>query len=161
MSKLIEFIETCCGGSFGWAELVSVLLLISVFVEISPIKINPLQQISNLFQKETNKRLDSICSKLETFAERIDKIEISDMRSAILSFGNSCMRNEKHTQEEFSHILAIYDRYEKIIEETGISNGQVDISIEYIKDVYKDCLENNDFLKEHFVGKERKEPYGD
>ena len=146
MGKLIEFIEMTYGNSFGWSEVVSIILLLSVFVEISPIKVNPIQ-------KEINKKLDSIFDKLEVFSERIDKIEINNMRSSILSFGNSCMRGEAHTQEEFSHILATYDRYEKIIEETGTSNGQIDISIEYIKEVYKDCLIRNSFLKEVYEKK--------
>lgn len=153
MGKLIEFIEMTYGNSFGWSEVVSIILLLSVFVEISPIKVNPIQKITTLLQKEINKKLDSIFDKLEVFSERIDKIEINNMRSSILSFGNSCMRGEAHTQEEFSHILATYDRYEKIIEETGTSNGQIDISIEYIKEVYKDCLIRNSFLKEVYEKK--------
>lgn len=157
MSEIIELLRTYWNGS----NIIALVLLLSVFIEISPIKFNPLQWISNIIQKNMNHRLDTICNKLESFSERIDKIEINNMRSAILSFGNSCMRNERHTQEEFSHILAIYDRYEKIIEESDISNGQVDISIEYIKDVYRDCLKNNNFLKESYGRKDQKEPYED
>lgn len=153
MNTIIKVIERICGDSFEWSELISIILVLSIFIEISPIKINPLQKITSLFHNKLNKRLDSIFDKLEIFSERIDKIEINNMRTAILSFGNSCMRGESHTQEEFSHILATYDNYEKIIEDTGSSNGQIDISIEYIKEVYKDCLIRNSFLKEVYEKK--------
>ena len=74
-------------------------------------------------------------------------IEINDMRSTILDFANSCMNERKHTQEEFNHILELYRQYEDVIKSNNMTNGQMDIAYEYIKNLYTKSLQENSFLK--------------
>ena len=84
---------------------------------------------------------------MKVFENRIDMIEINNMRTSILTFANSCIRREKHTNEEFTHIFALCDRYEKVIDSSGIINGQMEVSIEYIRNIYKECLKDGSFLR--------------
>lgn len=88
--------------------LTALVAFIGIFVEISPLKINPLsaviQWFGNALNKDTRKQLASISLKLEQVSERIDKIELNDMRSAILDFSNSCMNERRHTKEEIDKI---------------------------------------------------------
>ena len=83
---------------------------------------------------------------LKEFEKRIDMIEVNDMRTAILTFANACMKQEQHTHEEFTHIFALCDRYEQIIESSGIVNGQMEVSMEYIRNIYKERLRDGLFL---------------
>lgn len=130
--------------------LTAFLAFLGIFIEISPIKINPLstliQWIGNAFNKDTRKQLASISLKLEEVSERIDKIELNDMRSAILDFSNSCMNERRHTKEEFEHVIDLHSQYEEIISEKGLKNGRVDLAFRYISELYTKCLNENSFL---------------
>ena len=164
MGNIIKAIGEYWNGS----DLLAALFFISIFIEFSPIKINPIQWCTNMFYKgivdklsvkidevknetsekigETTNKIDEIKEDLKVFEHRIDMIEINDMRTSILTFANSCMKHEKHTHEEFTHIFALCDRYEQIIEDSGIVNGQMELSMEYIRTIYKDCLRDGSFL---------------
>ncbi|MBO5524227.1 MAG: hypothetical protein J5986_11235 [Roseburia sp.] len=130
--------------------LTALVAFIGIFVEISPLKINPLsaviQWFGNTLNKDTRKQLASISLKLEEVSERIDKIELNDMRSAILDFSNSCMNERRHTKEEFEHVIDLHTQYEEIISEKGLKNGRVDLAFRYISELYTKCLNENSFL---------------
>lgn len=71
----------------------------------------------------------------------IDK-EIDDMRYKILDFASSVSSGRKFNRESYDHILKIYDKYEKILEEHNMENGLVEESIKYIQSSYQDLLKN-------------------
>ena len=145
MKDLLEFIN-CCDGT----TIIGLIVALGVFVEIVPVKLNPLSSIvkwlGNCLNSETKEQLSSISEKLEDLSCRIDKIEINDMRSSILDFANSCMNERKHTKEEFEHMIDVHSQYDDIITERGLTNGRVDLAFKYISDLYIKCLNENTFL---------------
>lgn len=144
MEQLLKLVTENAGG------IAIVIVFFSIFVEITPIKINPLsfiiKWIGDCFNRDTRDKLSSISLQLDDLSNRIDKIEINDMRSSILDFANSCMNERKHTKEEFEHAIDLYTSYEKIIEDRGIKNGRIDLAYQYISDLYTTCLKENSFL---------------
>lgn len=130
--------------------IVSIILFVGIFIEITPVKINPLsfiiKWIGDCFNRDTRDKLHSISLQLDDVSNRIDKIEINDMRTTILDFANSSMNNRKHTKEEFEHIIDLYTSYEKIIGDRGMKNGRIDLAYQYISDLYTTCLRENSFL---------------
>lgn len=146
MEKFLEIIKDNQG------TIISILTLSSIFVEISPIKINPLSAlvkwIGDALSKDTREQLSSISDKLGDVSDRIDKIEINDMRSTILDFANSCMNERKHTKEEFEHIIDLHTQYEDTISKRNMKNGRVDLAFRYISDLYTSCLNENSFLND-------------
>ena len=46
-------------------------------------------------------------------------------------------------KECLRHAIATYEKYEKIIDEHGLVNGEVEISIEVIKECYQNRLKEN------------------
>lgn len=145
MDKLLEFVS-CCNST----TVIVVIVALGAFVEIVPIKLNPLSSIikwvGDCLNSETKKQLSSISEKLEDLSCRIDKIEINDMRSTILDFANSCMNERKHTKEEFEHVIDLKNNYDEIIETKGLKNGRVDLAFKFISDLYIKCLNENTFL---------------
>lgn len=145
MDSIKELLE-CCNST----SLLTIVVFLSIFIEITPIKINPISSIfkwiGDVTNKDVNEKLNTMSSKLEDVSERIDKIEINDMRSAILDFANSCMNERKHTKEEFEHIIDLHTQYEETIEKKGLKNGRVDLAFRYISDLYTRCLNENSFL---------------
>lgn len=71
----------------------------------------------------------------------IDK-QIDDMRYEILHFASALSGGGEFSKEPFDHILKTYQKYEKILEENHMSNGQVQMSMEVINDIYKEKLKN-------------------
>lgn len=73
----------------------------------------------------------------------LDK-QIDDMRYEILDFASSLSSGRKHNRESFDHILRIYQKYERILEENGMENGLVEESIKYIQEAYHDLLKRGE-----------------
>lgn len=68
-----------------------------------------------------------------------DKIE--DMRKTILDFCSSLSSNTPN-KEAFDYIFKIHKRYEKILEDNDMENGQVSTSMEAIEEIYKEKIKN-------------------
>lgn len=93
---------------------------------------------------------DSIKNLVDGQADRDEKInnltdmfvdkEIDDLRYKILDFASSISSGKKFNRESYDHILKIYNKYEKILEENNMENGLVEESIEYIRNSYQEVL---------------------
>lgn len=84
-------------------------------------------------------RMDDLSSKVESLtaiviADRVDRMryEILDMASAISE------QNRWYSMEQLRHTLKVYDEYEKFLNEHGMENGEVDLSIGIIQQAYQD-----------------------
>ena len=142
----------------NYSVIVGFFAFVGIFIEISPIQINPISSlckwIGNNINKDIKEELtqtksiiDSVQIQLGKIREQQDRLELNDMRSQILDFSNSSMNGRRHTQEEFDHIIAVYGEYEDLIKSRNLTNGKVDLAIAYIKDLYAECLRENSFLK--------------
>lgn len=67
-----------------------------------------------------------------------DKIE--RMRWRILDFASQLRNRQIIGLEQFNFIFKTYDKYEKILEENGLINGQVEESIKFIREKYHEML---------------------
>lgn len=146
MDNLLEIVK-----QYDSTTIFIIVALVGVFIEITPIKLSPFSSLvkwfGNKLNGDTNKKLESISSQLDIVSDRIDKIEINDMRSQILDFANSCMNERMHTKEEFEHLIDLHTQYEDIISKKGMTNGRVDLAFRYISDLYTRCLNENSFLE--------------
>ena len=70
--------------------------------------------------------------------------KIDTIRWEILDFSSRLATNPnaKYNKEQFDHVFEIYIKYENIIENEGLSNGMVDMSIAFIKKKYAEFMEN-------------------
>jgi hypothetical protein len=118
----------------GW------IVLASVFVEITPVKINPVSS----FLKWLGKKLNT------DTAERLDNLEkrdIIDTRYRILRFGDEVRRKERHSREHFDQILSDIDDYEKYCDTNkDFKNNKTKATTARILEVYQECVRQNDFL---------------
>ena len=67
----------------------------------------------------------------------VDK-QIDDIRYEILDFASALSTGRRFSKEQFDHVIKIHTKYEKILEENGLENGQVTASMEVIMEVYKE-----------------------
>lgn len=115
----------------------------SIFFEVSKIKINPITFILRWAGKRMFEPFDK---RLDAVEKKIDENEIDRIRWEILEFANTCRKGERHTKDEFTHIIAQNDKYHNILKQYNMTNGQIDADYEYIEGLYKRCQEQNDFL---------------
>ena len=106
-------------------------------------EIEGLKQETNEIRDSQKRMMDSqnkMIEKLDVMDQRVLNSEIERKRWAILDFANSINRRN-YQQEAYNFILKTYDEYEKILEENGMDNGEVEIAISFIKKKYAEYME--------------------
>ena len=128
----------------------SIIAILSVFFELTPIKINPISSLLKYIGAKLNEdviaEVTSMKEEIKKIDDKVDQNEIDRIRWEILDFANSCRNQQKHTREEFLHIIDLNQKYHAIIDEKEIKNGQIDIEYGFIEKLYNRCLEDNSFL---------------
>lgn len=69
----------------------------------------------------------------------IDK-QIDDMRWEINNFATQVAEGKPCNKDSYLHCLRIYEKYEKILCQNNLNNGEVEISMELINESYKEKL---------------------
>lgn len=83
---------------------------------------------------------------MDDMQREIEENEKDRIRWEILDFANSCRNNQKHTRDEYQHIITLHDKYIKLLAKTNDINGVFDEEYKYISKLYADRLTKNDFL---------------
>lgn len=98
-------------------------------------------------QEKLAKEVDRSDQRDEEIANDIKKLtrmfvdkEIDDMRWEIINFATMVSEGRPCNKDSFKHCIHVYEKYEKILEENGLENGEVEISMELINDAYKNKL---------------------
>ncbi len=131
-------------------HLWTIVLIVSLFIQFTPIKINPwtslFKWIGKLTLGDTTKKLDEVINKVDSLERDVKTNEKDRIRWEILDFANSCRHGRLHTKDEFEHIITLNKKYKKLLKETLDSNGVFELEYEYIKKLYAERQEKNDFL---------------
>lgn len=112
-------------------------------------EVNEHIKISEQKKEEQDIFMRELSEKLDKNNDITLSILIDNKRGAIIDFANKVV-DEKYpvTKEQFNRIFKIYNSYEQIIEETGRTNGEVDISIRIIRESYETHLKNHSFVED-------------
>lgn len=122
-------------------------LAVAACFEVAPIKVNPVSRfLAWVGQKINGPTLGRLEAKLDSISDTVDDNEIDRIRWEILEFANSCRNHKKHTYDEFVHIIALNEKYHKILKKRDMTNGQIDAEYTYILALFTKCQEENDFL---------------
>ena len=119
------------------------LIAFTGLLQIVPIKINPWSALLKWISKTIT---GDACSKIDDLIKQVDENEKDRIRWEILDFANSCRNGRKHTRDEFQHIVALNDKYKKLLEKTNDKNGVFELEYDYIQKIYAERLAKNDFL---------------
>ena len=104
--------------------------LIALFVDISPIKINPIKWIFRKIGDMTvGKRLDEL-------TKTVDENEMDRIRSTVLNFATTCRQGVEHTRDEYQHIIDLNDKYVKLLGKYDKTNGVFTEEYKYILSIY-------------------------
>ena len=89
--------------------------------------------------------LTKISNCVEEIKKNIVSKEIDDIRWELLDFCSALTSGRKYNREAFAHIFKTYEKYEKILEDNGMTNGFVEESMNAVKEIYHDKLKNGEF----------------
>jgi len=87
--------------------------------------------------ERSDRRDEEISSDIKKLTKMFLDKEIDDMRWYINNFATTVSDGRPCNKDSFKHCLYIYNKYEQILEENGLENGEVEISIEIINEAYK------------------------
>jgi len=127
---------------FNWclAHWSFVAFVLAIFIQITPaIKWNPLTALGNLL-------LGSIRKDIASIRAQMDEDKKDTIRWEVLNFATSCRNGVRHTKDDFEHVIAQNDKYHKLLQKTGDTNGVFEEEYNYILRIYHDRQEKNDFL---------------
>lgn len=133
------------------AHLWQIILFVSIFIQITPIKLNPWSAIINWFGKII---MNEACGKMDNLIKKVNDIEKEQrenekdrIRWEILAFANSCHSGAKHTQDEFLHIIELNDKYTRLLAATNDMNGVFTAEYNYIYELYGKLIQRNAFMQ--------------
>ena len=130
---------------------------LSTFIEVSKIKINPwsslFKWIGSKMMEDVRAEIKALDKKQEEMAKKQDELSkqravdaMDAVKAEIFRFYNECQKGERHSEGEFNHIIQQNEKYEKLVEETGESNGVYEMEYDYIMEIYRKCRQEKDFL---------------
>ncbi|MGN1202813.1 MAG: hypothetical protein ACI4RF_05910 [Eubacterium sp.] len=97
-------------------------------------------------QKQLTDAIQEISNKLDAIQSDFTNDKIENMRWKILRFANDLINgviSEKTCyKEQFDNILKTYDNYENILEVNNMKNGQVEESMNFIRERYHEFIEH-------------------
>ena len=172
METLFAHIATMSIGEIV-KNIIAILAVCGVAIDLSPwIKINPIRGVFTLIKNSVTKwitdivdtcisgikddlktqkqAIDKLSIDLQSVSDRFDMKEIGDIRRDILNFGMEIQSGRNFPQEEYDRIMEQYEKYEKLIEKHGLTNGKMDITYAFILKKYNEHLDKNDFLQEGY-----------
>ena len=102
-----------------------------------------IKDLEDKHDKDTKKYQAShqeLIDDIKTLKELLLDKQISDYRWEIINVADKISNGRIVSKECLRHAIATYDKYEKIIEEYGLVNGEVAVSIGVVKSEYTKIL---------------------
>ena len=90
--------------------------------------------------ESSDRRDEEIASDIKKLTQMFVDKEIDDMRWEINNFATKVSEGKPCNKDSFNHCIHMYEKYERILEDNGLENGEVEISMELINEAYKEKL---------------------
>lgn len=98
---------------------------------------------------EINSQLSGVTEALKDNSKLTEEMFIQSSRDRIIDFATKVTDdNIIVSREEFNRIFKVYDKYEKFLEERGLTNGEIDIAIHMIRESYEHHMKEHTFLED-------------
>lgn len=98
---------------------------------------------------EMTSKLSDVTQALNDNTKMTEEMFIQSSRDRIIDFATKVQdKNVLVSREEFNRIFKVYDKYEKFLESRKLTNGEVDINYQIIKESYEEHLRNHTFIED-------------
>lgn len=101
------------------------------------------------FIKEISEKFAGVAEALKDNTKMTEEMFIQSSRDRIIDFATKVGdKDAMVSREEFNRIFKVYDKYEKFLEEHKLTNGEIDINYQIIKEAYEERLRNHAFIED-------------
>lgn len=90
--------------------------------------------------KQSIQRDKRIKDDIKNLSNMFVDLEIQDIRWNILNFCSDLSNGKNFSNEYYDYVFKLYDKYEKMLRENGLTNGLIEQSISYIREKYRESL---------------------
>ena len=153
MDALIKLAEAINGMTVSEIVGDATLLLVglSAFIEITPIKINPVSAVLKWIGSKINGEVIDKVDKLESDIKRIEYTEgeryAKSARTRVLRFGDEIIHGVRHSKEHFDDILLDIHDYDTYCQNhPEFENDRMQLTAMHIKETYAKCMKENSFI---------------
>lgn len=95
--------------------------------------------------EKSDKHDDEMQKDIKKLTDMFLDKQINDMRWEINNFATQVLEGRPCNKDSFTHCIHTWQKYEQLLAENGLENGEVEISMEIINDSYRDKLKNGYF----------------
>lgn len=93
--------------------------------------------------------MNEVTQALKDNTKMTEEMFVQSSRDRIIDFATKVENKDTMvSREEFNRIFKVYDNYEKFLNERGLTNGEVDINYQIIKESYEEHLRNHTFIED-------------
>lgn len=93
--------------------------------------------------------LADVTQALKDNTKMTEEVFVQSSRDRIIDFATKVGDdNAVVSREEFNRIFKVYDKYEKFLEERGLTNGEIDVNFQVVRDGYEVRTKNHSFLED-------------
>lgn len=105
-----------------------------------------------VYDESIDKLRDTLAEAIQALRDNTKMTEelfVQNSRDRIIDFADKVENeNAMVSREEFNRIFKVYDQYEKFLKERGLTNGEVDINYQIIKESYEEHVRNHTFIED-------------
>ncbi len=103
-------------------------------------ELSSLQARQEADRKRSDKRDEEIRTDIKKLTDMFVDKQIDDMRWEINNFATTVSEGRPCSKDSFTHCIHTYEKYEKILAENHLENGEVEISMDLIQEAYREKL---------------------
>lgn len=98
---------------------------------------------------EISANLNGVVEALQANTEMTVEMFVQSSRDRIIDFATKCGDEQVLiSKEEFNRIFKVYDKYEKFLEDHGLTNGEVDVAHHIINDAFEYRIRHHCFVED-------------
>lgn len=143
----MQYLETILQTTF----ISGVVILFGAIFKVPRVELNIWQWLLRGLGRAIN---GEVLEKVDDLQKDLEKLKLDDelervrqARQRILRFSDEILYAQRHSKEHFDEILEDIDLYEDYCREhEEYENNKAVLAITIIRDVYKTCLKEHDFL---------------
>lgn len=98
---------------------------------------------------EISTNLADVTEALKDNTKLTEEIFVQNSRDRIIDFASKVVNEDVMvSREEFNRIIKVHEKYEKFLDDRGLTNGEVDIAYRIIIDSYENHLRHHTFVED-------------
>ena len=138
---ITELFEKITAGEMAGWVLAALIVLLSL-IQVSPLKLNPWDNIFAWVGKKMNGATEKRLSEVE---KQVSDMWINHHRQCILTFARECRSGISHSSDEWSNVLNVAEEYEQYVREKRITNGIIHQDTQYLRKLYQELSMEHKF----------------